>query len=81
MDPPPLPIDFATMTEMNPDEIEREQRADERRQQEAERRRRDREAEAEATRRARERWERETADNDYYNTPIAGHPNTRMRWK
>jgi hypothetical protein len=63
-----------------PDEIAREQREDERRREEEEKRRRDRRAEAEATRRARERWERETADNDYYNTPIAGLPNARMRW-
>jgi hypothetical protein len=67
MDPPPLPISFATMTEINPDEVAREQREDERRRQEEEKRRRDRHAEAEATRRARERWIEEHRDDPYVN--------------
>jgi hypothetical protein len=78
MEPPPLPISFATMTEHNPDEIEREQREDERRQQEAERRRRDRHAEAEAIRRARERYEEQVAEDDYVRPLIAGIPGVRM---
>lgn len=78
MEAPPLPIDFSTMTLIDPDEIAREQQADERRRQENERRRRDREAEAAAIRAARERYEESVAEDDYVRPKIAGIPGVRM---
>jgi hypothetical protein len=77
MQAPPSPIDMS-MRYVDPDEIAREQRQDERRAEEAERRRRDREAEAEATRAARRRYEESVAEDDYVRPLIAGIRGVRM---
>jgi hypothetical protein len=66
MDPPPLPVGL-DMRLLDPDEIAREDREDERRRVEHERRLQERAAEAEVTRGARERWERQNADDPYIN--------------
>jgi hypothetical protein len=77
MDPPPLPLDL-NFRELDPDEIAREQRKDERRRQDWERRQRERQAEREAISRARERYEEHVAEDDYARPPIAGIRGARM---
>jgi hypothetical protein len=80
MDPPPSRIGL-DMRYIDPAEAEAERRRDEQRAEQDRQRGEDRAAEAEAIRVARERYERETEDNDYLNTPIAGMTNVRMRWR
>ena len=64
----------------DPAELERERRKDEQLREEREQRRKEREAEAEAIRAARERYERETADDCYINPPVVGVPAKQVRW-
>ena len=66
MDPPPLPVDL-NLRLLDPDEAAAAEAEDERFREEHERRRRERKAEAEAIRVARERWERQNADDPYVN--------------
>jgi hypothetical protein len=70
MDPPQLPVDML-MRYVDPDEVEREQREDERRLAEHKRKLEERAAEAEAIRKARERWIEERRDDPYVN-PFSG---------
>ena len=77
MEAPPPPITMG-MQLIDPDEVAREQRQDERRAEERERRRQEREAEAEATRAARRRYEQAVAEDDDMRPEIAGIKGARM---
>lgn len=71
MDAPALPIDFATMAEVDPDREAHAQREADRLQEEQERKLDERRREAAVIAKARERYVRDHADDPYAN-PWAG---------
>lgn len=66
MDPPLPPVDF-NLRLIDPDEDAAAEREDERRREHHEQRKRERAAEAEVIRAARERWERQNANDPFVN--------------